>query len=96
MYMYTLSLKASFLLVNFKPSSALLVTSYCALRRKDSLCACARVLREQGGTGGGGWGRPQGDIHMVAVVAGCRNGLVGTGWANSSCIGCTNVVRKCS
>ena len=31
---------------------------------------------------------------MVAVVRGRRNGLVGTGWANS-CLGCTNVVRKC-
>ena len=30
-------------------------------------------------------------LHTVAVVADFRNGLVGTGFANS----CTNVVRKC-
>ena len=42
----------------FKPYSALLVTSYCALRKKDSLC----VLRvwfytsRKGGTEGGGLG----------------------------------------
>ena len=43
------------------------------------------VLRK-GGTGGDGWGHQtylQGDMYMVAVVTGCRNGLVGTGWANS-------------
>ena len=48
----------------------------------------------KGGTGGGGWGHPQGDMDMVAVVAGYRNGLVRTGCANS-CLGCTNVIRKC-
>jgi len=31
-------------------------------------------------TGGGGWGHPPGDLHMVAVVAVCRNALVGTSW----------------
>ena len=51
----------------------------------------AQSMSRKGGTGGGGWGHPQGAMHMVAVVAGCRNGLVG--WANS-CLGCTNVVRK--
>ena len=30
---------------------------------------------------------------MVAVVAVCRNALVGTGWSNS-CLVCTNRVRK--
>ena len=44
-----------------------MVTSYCALHRKDSLCTSRK-----GGTGGGGWGHPQGDMHMV-----------GTRWANS-------------
>ena len=33
-------------------------------------------------------------MHMVAVATGFRNGLVGTGWANS-CLGCTDVVRQC-
>ena len=41
----------------------------------------------KGGTGGGGWG------HMVTVVAGCRNVLVGTGLSNS-CLGYTNGLRK--
>ena len=47
----------------FKPYSTLLVTSYCALRRKDAWFCISR----KGGTGGGGWGRPQGDMHMVAA-----------------------------
>ena len=64
----------------FKPYSALLVTSYCALRRK-------------GETGGGGWGHPQGDMHMVATRLGCQSAMVGTGWANS-CPGCMDRLRK--
>ena len=32
-------------------------------------------------------------MHMVAVVAVCRNALVGTGWSNS-CLVCTNRLRK--
>ena len=50
-------------------------------------------VSRKGGTGGGGWGRPQGDLHMVAVVAVCRNALVGTGWSNS-CLVRTNRLRK--
>ena len=46
-------------------------------------------VSRKGGTGGGGWG----DLHMVAVVAVCRNALVGTGWSNS-CLVCTNRLRK--
>ena len=42
---------------------------------------------------GGGWDYPQGDMHMLAVVAVCRNALVGTGWSNS-CLACTNRLRK--
>ena len=59
-----------------------MVTSYCVVSRK-------------GGTRGGGWCHPQGDmyVHMATVVAGCRNGFVVTRWANS-CLGCTNVVRE--
>ena len=48
---------------------------------------------EPGGTGGGGWVHPQGDMHKVAVVAVCRNALVGAGWSNS-CLVCTNRLRK--
>ena len=32
-------------------------------------------------------------MHMVAVVAVCRNVLVGTGWSNS-CLVCTDGLRK--
>ena len=58
----------------------LLVTSYCALRRKDSLCTLTRaqVLRHRNSR----WGHPQGDMHMVAPRPGCRSAMVGTGWAN--------------
>ena len=38
-------------------------------------------------------GSPQGDLHMLAVVAVCRNTLVGTGWSNS-CLVCPNRLRK--
>ena len=47
------------------------------------LCA-GSVSAEKGGTGGGGWGQPQGDIHMVAARLGCERAMVGTGWATSS------------
>ena len=65
------------------------------MRRKDSLCAFARwfCVSRKGGTGEDGWGHPQGDLHMVAVVAVCRNALVGIGWSNS-CLVCTNRLRK--
>ena len=59
----------------FKPYSALLVTSYCALRRKDSLCVVHTwfCVSRKGGTGGGGWDHPQGDMHMVAARLGCQS-----------------------
>ena len=38
-------------------------------------------------------GHSQGDMHMVAVVAVCRNALLGTGWSNS-CLVCTNRLRQ--
>ena len=48
----------------------------------------------KGGTGGGGWGHLQGDMHMVAARLGCQSAMVGTGWANS-CRGCMDRLRKC-
>ena len=36
-------------------------------------CAEKIVVSRKGRTGRGGWGHPQGDLHMVAVVAVCRN-----------------------
>ena len=61
--------------------------------KSDSLCALVHgfYMSRNGGTGEGGWGHPQGIMHMVAVVAGCRNALVTTGWSNSH-LGCTNVL----
>ena len=55
-------------------------------RRTDSLCALVRwfCVSRKDGTGGGGWGHLQGDLHtvaVVAVVAACRNALVATGWS---------------
>ena len=66
-----------------KPYSALLVISHCALRRKDSLCALARwfCVSRKGGTGGGGWGHPQGAVHMVAARLGVEKAMVGSGRA---------------
>ena len=66
--------------------------SYCTLCRKDNLC-----ISRKGGTGGGGCGHPQGDIHMVmhmvAVRLGCQSAMVGTVWVNS-CPGCMDRLRK--
>lgn len=69
-------LESKFLLVNFN-SIVHFWLHHIERCTENSLCACMQVLREQDGTGGCGWGHPQGDIHMVAVVAGCRNALVG-------------------
>ena len=32
-----------------------------------------------GGTGGGGWGHPQGAVHMAAARLGCKRTVVGQG-----------------
>ena len=45
------------------------------------------------GTKGGAQGHSQGEVHMVAVVDGCRNAMDGTGWSNP-CVGYTNGLRK--
>ena len=47
-----------------------------------------------GGTGWGGWGHPQGAVHMAAARLGCKMTVVGTGWANSW-PGCMSRLRKC-
>ena len=79
----------------FKPYSTLLITSYCALRRKDNLCAlaCRFCVSRKGGTGGSGWGHPQGAVQMAAARLGCKRTVVGTGWANSW-PGCMSRLRK--
>ena len=59
--------------------SALLV-NHTAQKRK-SLCAMRTFyISRKGGKGGGGWGHPQGDMHMVAARLGCQSAMVGTGW----------------
>ena len=70
----------------------LLVTSLC---RKDSLCVLATrfCVSRKGVTGGGGWGYPQGDMHMVAAILGCERVMDGTGWANL-CPDCMNRLIK--
>ena len=50
-------------------------------------------VSRKGGTGGGGWGHLQGDMHMVAARLGRQSAMVGTGWANS-CPGCMDRLRK--
>ena len=47
----------------------------------------AYYISRKGGTGGGGWGHPQGDMHMVVARLSCQSAMVGTVWANS-CPGC--------
>ena len=64
---------------SIKPSSALLVTSHCALRRKDSL----RMLARRFGISIKSGGHPQGDMHMVAARLGFERAMVGTRWATS-------------
>ena len=51
-------------------------------------------VSRKGGTGGGGWGHPQGAVHMAAARLGCKMTVVGTGWANSW-PGCMSRLRKC-
>ena len=63
---------------------------------KDTYCNTAECAgfasAEKSGTVGGGWGHLH-DLHMLAVVAVCRNALVGTGLSNS-CLVCTNGLGK--
>ena len=72
-----------------------MVTSHCALHRKDSLCELARwfCVSRKGGTGGGEWGHLQGDMHMVAARLGFEKVMVGTEWA-TSCPDCMDKLRK--
>ena len=62
----------------------------------DNVCTLAPgfYVSSKGGTGGGGWGHPQGDMHMVSARLDCQSAMVGTRWANS-CPGCMDRLRKC-
>ena len=55
-----------------------------------SACLCISRKSE---TGGGGWGHPQGAVHMAAARLGCNKAMVDAGWANSH-PGCLNGLRK--
>ena len=73
----------------FKPKVAFQLhhTVHCAEKIVSAHYACWFCVSRKGGTGGGGWSHPQGDMHMVAAGLGCKSAMVGTVWANS-CSGC--------
>ena len=50
-------------------------------------------MSRKGGTGGSGWGHPQGAMHMVAARLGCKRTMVGN-WLANSRPGCTSRLRK--
>ena len=50
-------------------------------------------VSRKGGTGGGGWGHLQRDMHMVAARLGLQSTMAGTGWANSR-PSCMDRLRK--
>ena len=57
------------------PSSVLLIVSYCALRRKDSLCVLAHkfcVIRKSGDKEGDRESHRQGAVHMATARLGCK------------------------
>ena len=58
-----------------------MVTSYCALRRKESLCTlvCGFCVSRKSGIGGIGWGHLQGAVHTAAARLSCKRAMVGTG-----------------
>ena len=45
--------------------------------------ACRFHVSRKGGAGGGGWGHPQGAVHMTAARLGCKKAMYGTEWTNS-------------
>ena len=68
-------------------------TAHCAEKIVSARYTRRFCVSRKGGTGGGGWGRLQGDMHIVAARLGCQSVMVGTRWANS-CPGCMNRLRK--
>ena len=78
----TVSIQELDLINPFKPYSALSIVSYCILCRKDSLCALTHrfcVSRKLMVWWGGGWGHPQGAVHIAATRLGCKRTMVGNG-----------------
>ena len=68
-------------------------TAHCTEKIVSARYARGFCVSTKGGTGGGGWGHLQGDMHMVAARLGCQSAMVGTGWANS-CPSCMDRLRK--
>ena len=59
-------------------------TAHCT-EKIHSLCMLAGrfCVSRKGGTEGGGWGQPQGAVHMVAARLHCEKAMVRTTWATS-------------
>ena len=55
-------------------------TVHCA----EKIVSAQVLCQQKGWTGGGGWGHPQGAVHMAAARFGSKMTMVGTGWANSA------------
>ena len=57
-------------------------------------CVRRFCISRKGGTGGDGWGHPQGDMHMVAARLGCQSAMVAL--ANSCTGGMDRLRKRCS
>ena len=68
-------------------------TAHCAEKIVYVHYARRFCVSRKGGTGGGGWGHLQGDLHIVAARLGCQTAMVGIRWANSR-PGCMDRLRK--
>ena len=57
-------------------------TAHCA---EKIVCTLAHgfCINKKCGTGGGGWGHLQGDMHTVAARLGCQRAMLGIRWVNS-------------
>ena len=68
-------------------------TVHCAEKIVSVRLPPGSASAERVGQGEVGLGHPQDDMHMEAARLGCKNTMVGTGWANS-CPGCMGRLRK--
>ena len=53
-------------------------TAHCAEKVVSACYARWFCVSRKGGTAGGGWDQPQGDMHMVTARLGCQSAIVGT------------------
>ena len=68
------------LLTSLLVTYSVLLVNHTAQKRKSTCAMRTFYISRKGGKGGGGWGHPQGDMHMVAARLGCQSAMVGTGW----------------